>query len=284
MSDFFRSRGFKVLAAVFVLLFGMIIGSILRNGAAGTVDGIIGVLVTPVRTVTGAVGDFFSGIGNSLESGTELQRQLQELEDKNAELMGQLVDYEEMKRENEQLKELVNLQEANEEMEFAFASVISRGNEPWSNTLGLDKGSIDGVKVGDPVITKDSFLIGHVTKVGATWCTVTTILDITTNVGARLSSSREVGVTECTAELSEKGLCSVSYLPAESGVSRGEIVITSGLSGYYPEGLIIGEVESVSQADDGLSSEAVVRPAADVNEVKDVFVITEFTGRGDSGE
>ena len=177
-----------------------------------------------------------------------------------------------------------NLQEANEEMEFAFASVISRGNEPWSNTLGLDKGSIDGVKVGDPVITKDSFLIGHVTKVGATWCTVTTILDITTNVGARLSSSREVGVTECTAELSEKGLCSVSYLPAESGVSRGEIVITSGLSGYYPEGLIIGEVESVSQADDGLSSEAVVRPAADVNEVKDVFVITEFTGRGDSGE
>ena len=284
MSDFFRSRGFKVLAAVFVLLFGMIIGSILRNGAAGTVDGIIGVLVTPVRTVTGAVGDFFSGIGNSLESGTELQRQLQELEGKNAELMGQLVDYEEMKRENEQLKELVNLQEANEEMEFAFASVISRGNEPWSNTLGLDKGSIDGVKVGDPVITKDSFLIGHVTKVGATWCTVTTILDITTNVGARLSSSREVGVTECTAELSEKGLCSVSYLPAESGVSRGEIVITSGLSGYYPEGLIIGEVESVSQADDGLSSEAVVRPAADVNEVKDVFVITEFTGRGDSGE
>ncbi len=284
MSDFFRSRGFKVLAAVFVLLFGMIIGSILRNGAAGTVDGIIGVLVTPVRTVTGAVGDFFSGIGNSLESGTELQRQLQELEDKNAELMGQLVDYEEMKRENEQLKELVNLQEANEEMEFAFASVISRGNEPWSNTLGLDKGSIDGVKVGDPVITKDSFLIGHVTKVGATWCTVTTILDITTNVGARLSSSREVGVTECTAELSEKGLCRVSYLPAESGVSRGEIVITSGLSGYYPEGLIIGEVESVSQADDGLSSEAVVRPAADVNEVKDVFVITEFTGRGDSGE
>lgn len=280
MSDFFRGRGFKVLVAVFVLLFGMIIGSLLRNGVAGTVDGLVGVFVTPVRAVTSAVGDFFSDIGSSFENRSDLQKRVEELEKQNAELLGQMADYEEKKRENEQLKELVKLQEGNEDMEFAFAAVISRGDDPYSDTIGLDKGSLDGISVGDPVITKDSFLVGHVSKVGATWCTVTTLLDVTSNVGVRMSASREVGVAECTVDLSEKGMFCVSYLPRESGMARGELVLTSGLSGYYPEGLILGRVDSIALSDDGLSSVATVTPSADMDSVRDVFVITEFAGQG----
>lgn len=281
MSDFFRSRGFKVLVCVAVVLVGTMIASLLRNGTAGTVDGLVGILVTPVRSVTSAVGDFFGNIGEGFRSRSDLQQQLDALTEENAELTGKLADYEKMKRENEQLRELVHLQENNEDMTFAFAAVISRSNDLWSSTVGLDKGTLDGVAVNDPVVTKDSYLVGYVSKVGATWCTVTTLIDPGTNVGVRLSSSREVGVTACDLSLMEQGLCEVAYLPRDSAAARGELVLTSGLSGYYPEGLIVGTVDAVSLADDGLSSHATVTPSADLSTLTDVFVITSFAGQGE---
>lgn len=280
MSEFFRSRGFKVLTAIFVMLFGIVIGSLLRNGVANTVDGVVGVFVTPIRTVSSAVGSFFSDIGDGFKSKSDLLDRVEELEKENNELKNQLADYEKTKQENDQLRDLINLQEENGDMEFALASIISRKGDEWSNTVSLNKGSLDGIEVGDPVITKDSFLIGYVSKVGATWCTVTTILDVTSNVGAVTLSSRDVGVMECTAELSKIGKCRISYLPRETSIPRGELVLTSGLSGYYPAGLIIGEVDSVYLATDGLSSQVTVTPAADVSSVRDVFVITYFAGQG----
>lgn len=280
MSEFFRGKGFKVLAAVFVVLFGIVIGSLLRNGVAATIDGAVGLFVTPVRAVSSAIGSFFSDIGDGFKSKSDLLKKVEELEKENNELKNQLADYEKTKQENEQLRDLINLQEENEDMEFALASVISRSGDEWSNTVSLSKGSIDGIAVGDPVVTKDSFLVGYVSKTGATWCTVTTILDITSNVGARMSSSREVGVMECTAELSKQGKCRVSYLPRESSIPRGELVLTSGLGGYYPAGLIIGQTDSVYLSDDGLSSQVTVTPAADIDTLTDVFVITYFAGQG----
>ncbi len=280
MSDFFRSRGFKVLVCVAVVLVGTMIGSLLRGGTAGSVDGLVGVLVTPVRSVTAAVGNFFSGIGDSFRNRSDLLSEIDRLKQENADLQNNLADYEEKKRENEQLRELIHLQENNEDMTFVFSAVISRGSDPWSSTVSLDKGTLDGVAEGDPVITKDSFLVGYVSKVGATWCTVTTLLDPGTNVGVRLVSSREVGVTVSDLDLLKTGLCRVSYLPQSSVAGRGEQVLTSGLSGYYPEGLIVGTVDSVSPAEDGLSAQALVTPSADLKGLTDVFVITSFAGQG----
>lgn len=280
MSDFFRSRGFKVLVCVAVVLLGTMIASLLRNGTAGTVEGMVGLFVTPIRSVTSAVGDFFDDVGQRFRSRSDLQKQVDELTEQNAELMGQMADYEEMKRENEQLRELVHLQENNEDMTFVFAAVITHDTDPWVSTVGLDKGTLDGVSEGDPVVTKDSYLVGYVSKVGATWCTVTTILDPGTNVGVRLSTSREVGVTACDLELLSKTMCQVSYLPRDSSASRGELVLTSGLSGFYPEGLIVGTVDTVALSEDGLSSFATVTPSADPSALTDVFIITSFAGQG----
>lgn len=284
MSEFFRGKGFKVLAGIFVVLFGIVIGSLLRNGFANTVDGIVGVVVTPVRVVSSAVGNFFSDIGDGFKSKSDLLKRVEELEKENNELKNQLADYESTKQENDQLRDLINLQEENEDMEFALANIISRNGDEWSNTVSLNKGSLDGISVGDPVVTKDSFLVGYVSKTGATFSTVTTILDITSNVGVTMSSSRESGVMECSAELSKQGKCKVSYLPRESSIPRGELVLTSGLSGYYPAGLIVGQTDSVYLSDDGLSSQATVTPAADIDGVTDVFVITYFAGQGEKLE
>ena len=276
LSDFFRGKGFKVIVAVFVLIFGIMIASVVHNGVAGTVDGFIGVVVTPIRQAANAVGGFFSSIGDNFESRKKLQDEVASLTDQLNELTGRIAEYDELKRENEQLRELVKLREEVKDMQFVYAAVISRGNDPWNKTIGLDKGSLDGVKQGDPVITKDKFLVGYVSKVGPTWCTVTTILDITTSIGVRLSSSREVGVAECPVELSERGMCEVDYLPRDTATARGELVLTSGLSGSYPEGLILGAVSALELSDDGLSTIATVTPSADINAVRDVFIITDF--------
>lgn len=280
MSGFFRSRGFKGLVCAAVVLLGVMIASLIRGGEAGTVDGFVGILVTPVRSVSSSIGNFFNGIGASFRSSSDLQEQIDKLTQENAELTGKLVDYEAVKRENDQLRELIHLQEANEDMTFASASVISRGTDAWSSTLSLDKGTLDGVAAGDPVVTRDSCLVGTVTKVGATWCTVTTLLDPSVNVGVRLSTSREIGVTGSDLTLLSRRMFEVAFLPRDSAASRGELVLTSGLSGTYPESLIVGRIDAVSLADDGLSSRADVTPAADPATITDVFVITSFAGQG----
>jgi len=281
LSDFFKSKGFKVLVAVFVLLIGMLIASFLRNGTAVTLDNTVGLIVTPVQKAVSAVGGFFSGIGDSFADRKELQKQVDSLSKENTELLGKIADYEEIKRENEQLSKLIDLQENEDERTYAFASVISRSSDPYQNTVGLDRGKLSGIRVGDPVIAEGSLLVGYVSSLGDTWCTVTTLSDLTTNVGVRLSSSREVGVTECDLSLAENGKIAVAYLPKSSAAARGELVLTSGLSGQYPAGLIVGTVDSLSLASDGLSARATVTPSCDLSTLSEVFVITSFAGQGE---
>ena len=163
MSEFFRSRGFKVLTAIFVMLFGILIGSLLRNGFSNTVDGVVGVFVTPIRTVSSAVTAFFDDIGDGFKSKSELLNRVDELEKEVGELKNQLADYEETKQENEQLiynamlveelqhklsiyENLYDEISANESMNPLVATVIGRESGNYFSVFTINKGLKDGVQ------------------------------------------------------------------------------------------------------------------------------------------
>ena len=201
----------------------------------------------------------------------ELRRQLQEANEK-------LVEYKSIKRENEQFREFLQLKENNPDYDFETATVIGRDATSRFGSFTIDKGKVDGVEVADPVITSDG-LVGIVWEVGFTYSHVRTITDISVEVGVYSITARDSGIVTGDIALSSEGLCRLKYLPKNSGISAGELVVTSGIGGVFPKNLVVGTVRSVELDSNGLSLYATVEPAADISGVTDVLVIKSFNGQ-----
>ena len=206
----------------------------------------------------------------------------EELDAKQAEideLRGQLVELDELRRLNEQYRQYLELKEANNDYLFADGRVIAVDPLDQYGNFTIDTGSLEGVKPNDPVITP-SGLVGVVYEVGPTWAKVRSLLDPATQASAYVSQNGDTCITGGSASLAQEGLLRLDLLPRETGTAVGNIIVTSGVGGVFPKGLLIGEVLEVSPSSDGLSYYAVVRPFVDVRSVTSVFVITSFTGQG----
>ena len=135
------------------------------------------------------------------------------------------------------------------------------------------------MEVADPVITSDG-LVGIVWEVGLTYSHVRTIIDISVEAGVYGITARDSGIVTGDITLSSEGLCRLKYLPKNSGISAGELVVTSGIGGVFPKNLVVGTVRTVDLDPNGLSLSATIEPAADILGVTDVLVIKSFDGQG----
>lgn len=142
--------------------------------------------------------------------------------------------------------------------------------------MTLSKGTSSDVAIGDCVVNEEGYLVGVITDAGLTWSTVTTILDTDSQLGAKVFRTGEVTVAMGDLSLMQQGRLKLSYLSDESGLVNGDLLLTSGLGGYYPSGLSIGSVEEVRTDDNGLTKYAVIAPLVDMNQLTEVFVITNF--------
>ena len=145
----------------------------------------------------------------------------------------------------------------------------------------LNRGSNDGIAVNDPVIY-GKYLVGVVTSVTLTQCTIKTILNPSVNTSAYEIRTRDLGFVTTTAAYAKNGLCTMPGLSSSTAVSPGGIVCTSGVGGIYPRDLIIGTVTKVEDSDTDISATAIIKPGADIASITDVFIITEFEGQGSS--
>ena len=147
-------------------------------------------------------------------------------------------------------------------------------------SFSIDQGSLNGVSKNDPVITGDG-VVGWVSEVYATSSQVTTLFSPNTKIGAIAKETRDTGVTGCDIKLADQGVIKLAYLTSENTIEPGDIITTTGLSGMYPKDLLIGTVKELAYEDNSVSQYAVVEPFVDVKNVRDVFVITDFEGKGE---
>ena len=185
-------------------------------------------------------------------------------------------DYSDLIAENEALRELLELREQRRDLTFESAAVIDRESTNWTSALTLNRGTAHGVEKSDCVVSAEGDLVGVVSAVGYNWCTVLTVIDTDTELGARVFRTQEVAVAEGDLALMGEGRLKLSYLSADAQLLSGDVVTTSGLGGFYPGGLVIGTVESVRTGDDGLAQYAVLAPAARLGELSEVFIIKDF--------
>lgn len=279
MKDFFHTRSFKVLvASVFVLL-----GLLLYTNSVGSsvTANLLGFLSSPMQKISTGITTNAAVLADQLTlNADELQAENNALKEEITKLREQLVDYYQIKQENEQFRTVLELKEENRDYQMLPATVIGRDPNDVFYGFSIDQGSLNGVSKNDPVITGDG-VVGWVSEVYATSSQVTTLFSPNTKIGAIAKKSRDTGVTGCDITLADEGLIKLAYLTSENKVEAGDIITTTGLSGMYPKDLLIGTVKEVLYEDSGVSQYALVEPFVDIKNVRDVFVLTDFEGKGE---
>ena len=160
------------------------------------------------------------------------------------------------------------------------ASISAWSDSNWGSGFRIDKGSAQGVSVGQCVITENGQVAGLITETGRNWSTVMTILDPTSEIGATVYGSGYMGVAQGDFELMSGGRLRMNYLSTDAVIRNGDQVLTTGSGDFYPQGLLIGTITDVALDQAGVSKYAVITPAASVEELEQVFVIISYNYGG----
>lgn len=275
MKRFFTKTGIWLLAAAATIAVVLCVMSALSSGT-GLLHNALGVIASPFRAAGAAVAGWVDGIGDRFESVEALQQENEELRQQIADLEAQLRQAEPAAEENQALRQLLGLRQQRSDLQFEAAHVTQAEVSNWASTLVLDRGSQHGVAQGDCAVDSAGNLVGVVTDVGLNWCRLSTVLDTESQFGARVFRTGETGVAGGDLELMADGKLKLQYLSDSASLIKGDVVVTSGLGGYYPSGLVIGTVDAVQTDDGGLARYAVLTPRCDVDGIREMFIITEF--------
>ena len=235
-----------------------------------------GVLTYPFRAASQAVGGWVADKKHYYESYNQLIEENRALREEVAELRALSRQAELDRAENALLRELLELREQRRDLVFESAKVLDHGSDNWTSTLTLNRGTNHGVAVKNVVVSSEGYLVGVVTAAGLNWCTVRTIIDTDTEIGALLFRTGDVVVAEGELTLMGESRLRAVYLPSDSTLLIGDYVLTSGLGGYYPADLVIGMVERVETDDNGYAQYAVLAPMVDFDDLTEVFIIKDF--------
>lgn len=279
MRDFLNSWKFKLILALAALLFGVMLYSASTNGEGNAIQNIISFVTVPFQKGATYISDSVTGFFDRYMQSAENYEENLRLKQINRELREQLTDYEAMKHENEQLRQIAGMTETDDRIDYCPATVISRDANDTYGTFIIDKGTLDGLSLNDPVMSSEG-LVGIITAISPINARVKTILNPDISVGAYEIQSKELGVCSGDAALAENGACKLSILSNETTITKGDLIVTSGSSGIYPRGLTIGTAQDIYQEEHGVTLYAVITPVSDIKSLKDVYVITGFEGKG----
>ena len=215
MKEFFKGKAFKILVAVVVVLVGLLIGSAAGGHSLSLPSDWLGNLTAPFQNFASAVKGGVSGIGVYFSDKTATAAENETLKAQVAQLQQQLADYEQLQRENEQLRRIVGITEQREDLKMIGATVISGDGGEYYGSFTINKGGRNGIKEKDAVVTVAG-VVGYVSAVSYNHCRVTTLLSPDCNIGGYDIVSGDFGVLTGDSELAARWLFKFAYLPKGS--------------------------------------------------------------------
>ncbi len=217
-------------------------------------------------SVVSAISELWSGYINLVQTRTrnlQFQDEIGRLTQKNADLM-------EAQLENERMRQLLALKQQ-APYQMLAARVIGRDPTNWYRTLMINKGEVDGVRV-DMGVVAPMGVVGRVSKIGPSFSQVLLLTDRNSAIAGLIQRTRDEGIVEGD----EGGMTLIRYIPLSSDAGSGDVVLTSGLAGSFPKGLVIGQISRVHRRAAVLFQEAQVVPAVDLSKLEEVAVITRL--------
>ena len=273
MKQFFPTRVRVVL--IIAVLLAVILAVVSNLTGMSIPDMAVKGILTPIRAGASKLTDQAEQLYNYmfkyealLAENTALKEELAALEED-----ARLADS--VARENDRLRALLALKEANEDYKLVDCYIISRSSQQWSSSFTVNRGSNSGITAGMCAITANGEVVGLVSEVGSNYAIVKSVLDSSLEISATISSSGYNGMVQGGYATGLEGLLRMDYLPSSSVIRNNDQVVTSG-STVYPRNLIIGYVVDAGFDDTGVAKYALLEPAVNVGSLEQVFIVTEY--------
>jgi rod shape-determining protein MreC len=238
-----------------------------------SIEGIGSAIVTPFQKayngIQGGVGRIWAGFSEL----TEVRNELQKTRDKLQQYESISEDLSEIKKENERLRTMLGMK-AMIPYESISASIISKDPDNWFRTLIIDKGSSHGIRVNMPVIAfhdGQKAVVGRIVEVRGSISRILPIISPGMKLGVQLQESRYPGLLYGRSNSSN--LCLIDYISRAAVIKFGDIVITSGQGGVFPEGLLVGTAIKSEVLASSAYQRVIIKPAMDYGLLEEVFII-----------
>ncbi|MBR2567741.1 MAG: rod shape-determining protein MreC [Paenibacillus sp.] len=202
--------------------------------------------------------------------------------------------YNAYKAENERLKEDLKFTERQKQKSDPYEYRIAQVNsinvaDPFNQTINIDLGESDGMRVGMPVISIDG-VVGMISRVYQ----FTSTVELLTNMDDKDPNSRSIAVTALGKENKSfgmiesydqsEGMFLMTRIEEDDPLEKGDIIVSSDLGQYFPRGLVIGTVKSKEPGDFGLTYTAKIEPSASFENWRELFVVVDHAARDDEAD
>jgi rod shape-determining protein MreC len=185
----------------------------------------------------------------------------------NEELKARLATLEEAKLENERIRELVKFAQS-QDYNTIGARVIGRPADSWERSVLIDRGQRDGVKLGAAVIAAGG-LVGQVIEVTAGSSKVRLITDSGSGVAVLVQRTRGEGVVRGSVE----GKLNLDFVSKDKVPTKGDVLVTSGMGGAFPKGVVVGEVTEVAAPQADLFPRVIAVSRVAIDRIEEVLVL-----------
>lgn len=227
-------------------------------------------LVPVAEALTGAANSA-ADLGQPIEDIETLRKKNDELEHTVAEMQIEIVRLREIEQDYQRLSELVDYALQHSNQVLVTADVVAIDTSSYLRWIIINRGAQDGINIGNPVISNLG-LVGRVEDVAANSAWIRLAIDPSSIINARLQNDQ----TEGTISGQLQGGLLMDLIPQDTVVQVGDPVLTSGLGGTFPAGIVIGQVESVIRQPAALFQQAGVRPSVNFDDLQIVSVIIDF--------
>ena len=170
---------------------------------------------------------------------------------------------------------MLQLTQNNPDYQYVDGYVIGKSSVDWTNLITLDVGTDKGVAPGMVAITENGEVVGLVMEAGRNYCVVKTVLDSSLEISGTIASSGYSGMVQGGYTTEQMGKLRMDYLPSSAVIRNNDQVVTSG-STVYPRNLILGYVIDAGFNDTGVAKFALLKSAADIDSLEQVFILTAF--------
>lgn len=211
------------------------------------------------QTFTGFIDNYIA-IVNTNRDNTNLKKKISELENT-------IFGLQELKLENQRLKDLLSYgQEI--ERNRVLAQVVGYDTSTEFSMIRINKGEKDGVTLKSAVVTNQG-LVGYVYRISKNYSDVITILDQNNRVDAIVERTRTHGITQGFSNFS----CTMKYVNRNEAVAKGDLVVSAGLGEIYPKGIKVGNIVKVEKETHGITQHIEVEPSVNFNKLEEVIVL-----------
>jgi rod shape-determining protein MreC len=269
---FFLSRRFGLPAFIaLLLLFALVLMSLRakQRGGVEFFDALLMEICSPFQKAATLVVKTVQGVSRQYVFLVNLEKENRVLKQKIAELQEENHRMQEMKLTNERMRQLLKFREQNSPSMIG-AEVIGQDSSSWFRSVTIDKGEGDGMKKGMAVISPTG-VIGQVLKTAPHYATVLLVTDYNSAIDCIVQRTRAKAIVEGIGE----NRCQLKYLLRADEAAVGDVVVTSGLGGNFPKGLMVGEIKKIDKRGHGVFQYAELVPSVDLTQLEEVFVIME---------